>query len=75
MTDSDSLDRQLRMIHASVNNLKLLLEDRERRIRDMSAIVQSQHNAVIQISKDPEATNLVSQSIMNSSVAKDLDDF
>lgn len=75
ITPEDTLDRQLHLIHTSLKNLKLLLEDRERRIRDMSNIVATQHNVVLEISKDPGASNLLNQSVSNSSAAKEIDSF
>ncbi|EAY08803.1 viral A-type inclusion protein, putative [Trichomonas vaginalis G3] len=65
-----SLDSQLMMIKKSIEHLKKLLNDSQRKMKDMAEVVSSQHETVLMISKSPRNLELVKISQKNVEISK-----
>lgn len=70
LATSDQLENQLDQLHMLVNLIKRLFDEREVHIEELVSMIESQHNAILQISNAPTDKSVVSKSVENVKRAK-----
>lgn len=70
---SDNLEKMLQQIRDSIRRMKDMIDERDKKIQEMSDIVSSQHSAIVKINRDIIDQSYVDQSISNVQKAKEIE--